>query len=734
MFKSLIAFASLCAAVGAWIGVTSNDKMAGRELQLGSGRSTFVFNSAVLKENGIQVDLGKAKACFKGSNPAFRFDKSDLKFRSAGGRFLAFEGGAISHLGGFKLVGGEKEVDANSFTISGQGQTNRLGLVAKSGKDSFVMFDLALPRDLRKAEKGQIILDAMDVLISKRCAEELGKPELEGEQIGTLTLYAESEVVDGGGEVEIPVEAAPSFASQDVSISNMSSFGIASNPTAIIGATPNRTYGMTMLTTSCNLGTENIPWFAPMQTAHPVIAMNLYRVLNGRFEHVGWSWLKHGFFATNESSCGGGNCPGGGGSILKPFCTDTYGPGNNADRTYLGGRDEVNPLSGVWTCTNSWFSNYQPDCVRRNPGADPIDAVAHRLIVAESDLGNPGAQYFYEAYYITPNDANTYNNVASRITTLGWSGTTLTISNSTTAQVQGPAINRWGELRTTATPQTDGDVIVAVQTTDNGNGTWHYEYALYNHTVDRQVREFSVPLPASAAVTNIEFRDIDRVSTNQWTSSFSGGILKWSTGTFGTSGANPLKYSSVFNFRFDANIPPATTTTTLGLFKPGTGTELTAASRGPLVLSDVASVQVTNGALVSGNQQSLDESDDNRMVIAPTTTGQRLGTGATTSIFAPAGTINSFIVGVESSNTLATGQGTQTVELWNWSTSAWVLVDTRTTTQGDSTAVIPITANAANYVNSSTREVQARILHVSNLGLTSNRWRMAFDQIGFHFN
>lgn len=736
LFKSLIAFSTLCAAVGVWITLASKESMAGRELRLGAiGRSTIAFNASHLKENGLQVDLGNAKACFKGSNPAFRFANSDLRFRSAAGRFLAFEEGAISHYGGFKLVAGKKTVDVNGFTIAKEPKSGRLALKAKSSKGPIVAFELSRPRDLRKSEKGQVILDSMNVRVSKECAEELGKPEIAGEEIGTLTLFAESEVVDGGGEVEIPAEAAPSFAPQDVSISNMSTFQVATSPTGIVGSTPNRTYGFTMLTTSCNLGTENIPWQSPMQTAHPVIAMNLYRVLNGRFEHVGWSWLKHGFFATNESTCGqGGTCPGGGGSILKPFCTDTYGPGNNADRTYLGGRDEVNPFTGVWTCQNSWFSNFQNDCIRRNPGIDPIDAVAHRLVVAESDLGNAGATYYYEAYYITPNDANTYNNVASRQTTLGWNGTTLTISNSGTAQVQGPAINRWGDLRTTATPQTDGDVIVAVQVTNNGNGTWHYEYAVYNHNLDRQIREFVVPLPASATVTNIETRDIDKNAGNQWTSSFSNGLLKWSSPTFGSPGTNPLKYSSVFNFRFDANLPPASTTATLGLFKPGTGTELTAATRGPLVLSPVSSMQIVNGVQTGGNQQSLDLSDDNRLGVSPTDAGQRFGTGVSVSAFAPAGTINSLVVGVESSNTSTPGNGSQTIELWNWNTSSWEPVDTRTATQADSAAYITISSNASRFVNATTREVRARILHISLLGFSSNRWRMAFDQIGFHYN
>lgn len=733
MFKSLIAFSSLCAIVGLWIGVTSNERMVGRELQLIGGRTVFSFSSKSLRERELRVDVGqgtKAKNC-AGAIPAFRIEKSDLRFRLAGGRFLAFDGGQISHEGGFKLVTGGKTIFANDFTIKPNANRDGLSVMTGKGKDAFAAFDLVSPKGLRKSETDQVILQSMDLLISESCAEKLGNSKLAGEKLGSVSLYCESLPADGGGDVDIPEssEIESDSVGLDVSLFSMSSLGVASNPTGRVG---NRN-GLTMTTTSCNVGTVNIQWFAPMQTAHPVIAMNLYRLRNGRFEQVGWSWLKHGFLSTNSNGCGTCQNPGTG-SLLGVNCSDTYGNGNNSDRTYLGGRDEVNAFSGQWTCQNSWFSNYVNDCVRRNPGTASIDAVDHRLEVIDEDLGNAGAQYFYEAYYITGGgDINTYNNIGSRQATMTFSGGAWSFT-TTTAMLQGPAIQRWGELRTTAAPQSEGDVIVAVQTTDNGNGTWHYEFALYNHNLDRQVREFSVPVPASATLTNIEFRDIDKNATNEWTSAFSNGLLKWSTGTFGTSGANPLKYSSIFNFRFDANVPPASTMTTLGLFKPGSGTELTAPSRGPLVLSDVASVQVTNGVLQSGNQQSLDESDNNRMVISPTSNGQRMGTGVTVSIFAPVGTINSFVLGIESSNTLVTGGGTQTTQLWDWTTSAWETVDTRGTTQSDGTALLNITNNPSRFVNASTREVQARILHVSNAGLTSNRWNMAFDQIGFHFN
>ena len=59
-------------------------------------------------------------------------------------------------------------------------------------------------------------------------------------------------------------------------------------------------------TYSCNMGTANVLWQAN-NNRHPVIGGELYRykVVNGagRFEQIGRSWLKHGFFALSNNLC-----------------------------------------------------------------------------------------------------------------------------------------------------------------------------------------------------------------------------------------------------------------------------------------------------------------------------------------------------------------------------------------------------------------------------------------------
>ena len=65
--------------------------------------------------------------------------------------------------------------------------------------------------------------------------------------------------------------------------------------------------GYAIGTRSCNRGDTPLNWCdqasgcAPGATTkdHPVIAQNLYRLKNGRFDQIGMSWLKHGFLSTN---------------------------------------------------------------------------------------------------------------------------------------------------------------------------------------------------------------------------------------------------------------------------------------------------------------------------------------------------------------------------------------------------------------------------------------------------
>lgn len=728
MSKLVWASLPVVAVAGVWGGFAVRE--SNQDLKVVDAKPAIVLRPTVLESQGIKIEIkDTVDGQLSGGEPSvgFKVSQSDLKFSLKDGKLGSFTGSGINLKGSISLATKNGKINLENLSVARDKSANdALQITSGTGDSSFVAFDLASARTYFDYKTKSLYVNDMDLLISSATAQRIGRPEVAGSLMGIMSIEMLAETTDGSTVEEPP--APPPVAMEgpiDVAISGLSSLTVI----ARTGTYPNGRNGLSMSTTSCNVGTQNIPWAAPMNVQHPVIAMNLYRVKDGKFEQVGWSWLKHGFFATNSSGCG--TCQSGGsGSLLGPGCSDTYGTGNNSDRRYLGGRDEVNPFTGAWTCQNSYFSNYVNDCVRRNDGSG-LNAIAHMLEVDDADLGNTGSQYFYEAYYINTNETEKYNQIASRQSNITRSGSSWSITPADSQLVLGPAINRWGDMRATATPRTEGDVIVAVKVTNLAGGMYRYDYALYNHDLDRQVREFSVPVPDGAVVQNMEFRDIDNNSSNQWASTFVDGKVTFTTSTFGSSSANPLKYSSVFNFRFETNAAPSNGKVKLGLFKPGSSAELLAGVKAPLFLQPADSFQLVGGFIESGDLASLGTSNDSRMVISPSSQGTRTGTGISGEMVAPEGPVTSLVVGVESSNSHSDTIGArQTIELWNWSSGNWESIDTRGTTQGDSLALISITANAIRFINSSDRIVRFRLTHKSNAGSSTKRWKMLVDQVG----
>ncbi len=713
--------------VGTGIGVLTWQPEVDRRLQVVDGRTAVNIVPSILHGHGLKISVAPtASAEFGSAEEHFgvRVAKSDLTFVVVEGRYDRVEGGTVKHTGGFKIANGRNVLDASNFTIRpARGEVDAYELVVGSGRNAYVAFDLDYARHHYEAVERQFVIGSMDMTLTQRGAQALGRPSLAGTLFGSIHVIADAKPIDGLGDVTPPTGSimAISSAPIDIRISALSTLSYRGR----LGTFPNGRNGFSMSTTSCNVGTTNIPWNAPMQTTHPVIAMNLYRVHNGRFEQIGWSWLKHGFLSTNSNGCGTCQHPGTS-ALLGVNCSDTYGVSNNEDRTYLGPRDEVNPFAGTWQCLNSYFSNFQNDCVRRRPSSGEFtgDPVSHKLEVMDADLGIAGATYYYEAYYINANDFDKYNNVSHRTATFSWTGSQWSVTNPGTSQTQGLALNNWGELRTVAQPNTEGDVIVAVQTTDLGNGMWHYEYVVYNHDLDRQVDEFTIPVPVGTVVQNIGFRDIDQDGANQWSSNFANGEIKWSTTV------NPLKYSSVFNFRFDADVPPMASVAAMSPFKAGGALPLASATRGPLDLLPFLNFSLVSATQTGGNLASLAERDADRLGLMPDNAGTRTGSGIEATLTAPQGTFTKLTIGVNSRNSLSPADGRQTVSLWDWNANDWVVLDERATTQTDRYLILTQTSNIARFINASTREVRARFMHRSIQAEAGYRWTFAFDQVG----
>ncbi len=324
-------------------------------------------------------------------------------------------------------------------------------------------------------------------------------------------------------------------------------------------------------TTSANGGDEILTW-DPDTIEHPAISQNMYRYSNGRLTQIGMSWLKHGFCALQNSGCG--NCQGGGfgcPTLLNPGCSDPYDASLNGTQFRLGPHAEVNATSGVFTL---------PHAVPNGTGT--LDG---RLQVLEADLTTPGALYLIEGQYIHVQDAtagNEDNNASWRPVTVNGSFS-LSFAGATRQREQ--AIQAWAEFEAGVTIQdvdvpADGRFTIAHKASDNGDGTWRYEYAIHNMNSDKSGQAFGVPVPDGVTITNAGFHSPPyhsgdgmggvNFSGTPWATSMVSGNFVWSTNTEATDpNANALRWGTMYNFWFDADTAPTTANATLQLFKGG---------------------------------------------------------------------------------------------------------------------------------------------------------------------
>jgi hypothetical protein len=246
-------------------------------------------------------------------------------------------------------------------------------------------------------------------------------------------------------------------------------------------------------------------------------------------------------------------------------------------------------------------------------GASAANLLDKRLQVRNVDIDpalNPGALYYAEAQYVTADDAQWSNGGPATNGLNNASYQRFTIPNLTAVPTltgfinrRDPAIKAWKDndpavvlvpvdyIDTTMGPP--GIVArfwVAGRATDNGDGTWHYEYAVQNLNADRCAGRFSIPAGPGVIVSNVDFSGIfshtrepyPNTIANEaaWPGAVSDFNLSWACAPYAPpngNSSNALRWGTMYNFRFDSNTPPTTGSATLGLFKPGPGGALTVA-------------------------------------------------------------------------------------------------------------------------------------------------------------
>lgn len=450
-----------------------------------------------------------------------------------------------------------------------------------------VAFRVARASFLVQLDTGRFRLSG-ELVATDVWANENGAPELADLALGSIEITGDA--LPPEEAPADPLETPPGFESEPRRESGFAAL-LPPTPDIIVGNIHDiNNYGVTngiaalaLGTTSCNIGTGPADWYAE-DNRHPVIGGSLFRLKNGRFEQLGISWLKHGFFAVSGFYCYS-DCHSTDGTELGVHCSDPYSANLNGTQFNLGPRFEVNAHTGVFP--------YPPT---QGLYSGPL---ARRLQVKQTDLDqilNAGAQYFAECQYVTRDDATAgkqNNNTSYRPTQVSGAGTSVFVGLSGTTQREKPAIRAWktvdpSVVETDIQVPSDGLLILAAKATDLGTGFWSYEYALHNLNCDRSVRSFKVPIDPSATVRNVGFHDVDYhsgepMSTLDWPSTQTSVSITWSTGEYlQNQWANAIRWGTLYNFRFETDAAPQTSKVTLGLFKPGTPASIEATTVGPI--------------------------------------------------------------------------------------------------------------------------------------------------------
>ncbi|MCI0364308.1 MAG: dockerin type I domain-containing protein [Phycisphaerales bacterium] len=389
-------------------------------------------------------------------------------------------------------------------------------------------------------------------------------------------------------------------------------------------------------TTSCNIGNLNLQWCQFPNNLHPAIGQSVFKVKDGRIEQLGVNWLKHGFTALSGNICGcwggAGSCQGPSGSVLGVGCSDPYTASRNASQSNLGPRWRVNADTGFFPTGPAPNGGSVPaswSCAGSNLG---------RLIrVRSTDLEASSAtvQFYGEAQYVAQDDAianNQNNNTSYRRLAMSGGPNNFTGTLTGITQREQAGIRAWKDFGLPDGPDAgtdpdpdpnvveteiqlvgEGFFILAAKATDLGGGQWHYEYALQNVNSDRSGQAFNVPLPEGAAISNIGFHDIEYHSgdaqgnTSSCTTNFDGTdwpvtqtstSIEWATQTFAQSNnANALRWGTMYNYRYDADLPPQTGEITLTTYKVvGTVNALTVVPGADCNDNNVAdSIDISNG-------------------------------------------------------------------------------------------------------------------------------------------
>ncbi|WP_395374723.1 hypothetical protein [Marinicella sp. W31] len=592
----MLLISSQAMALSPWL-ENLNDPLKQQQLDLRwsayGGEVNIQFYYDLLEEMEVKVNGGQGDA-----NKAWDLQNHHMTIKSLGGLDLQVPYGMLENItdGALSIDGnltlnyaGKQHVFSQLTVVPAQrnkprGEITVLDVLDQSGNR---LFHLDHVHALIDHDKKQLVLKNMDVKGTPWLAKQLGIPYIEDQVIAQMHITTDLNV-PAGGITDLEYIRGSSCANRPRWSTSVDPNGLDVDVTLLaMSAQYRRSVSgnrivITPSATLKNSGINNadVPWhskfsgsFAPHNNdQHPFLNWAMYREIDGRFEQIGRSGIKHAFLTIN-SNCSL-NC--GDSHILWPDCEDVYGVGTNDSGGTLGPREEVGAFNGSWRSTGSFFDpNGTGSQTNSSNSTDE-----NRMVVDESKISSSSNQYYISAWYTIRDDIDIYNTMGHRRYNLTDNGSTWSVS-SASGFSRGPASDVYvtpgtlDEINLEASKRivtSQGHLTVAVKVSDEGNGTFRYNYMVENFDFDPRLNEYNIGLPDSNTFTNFVFADIDSDSNNDWTATHANGVLNIAAPV-----DNEQHWGKLFSFSFTTDAPP-----TPGILKLGSSSaansEITASS------------------------------------------------------------------------------------------------------------------------------------------------------------
>jgi hypothetical protein len=574
--------------------------------RIDGGELLLRFNDDLLDLFGISVAWSaEARRANEPGFHAFAVRRGPgLQFNAPQGGFDRFVGGSLQVVGGADLVLPDgQRIALRDFTLRvDHDNPMRLQLVDSGGEPWLYVNHLMYK--LIDDERGFFVRSA-DLRASPALAFRLGAPELADAYVGEIKLASPVVARSAGVASELLCHGGPQFHGM-VSAAGMHRADVLMESYSMSFSRCRRSDGLggcdgagpddgeVVFTPSSTLRNSNlpttadVPWYQKFTTSpyaypypgndqHPYLIWNLYRIADGQLEQIGASGVKHAFLTIN-TGCAADACTGSG-HILGRNCGDTYGTGNNDNSNDLGPRHELIPATGEWGRCGSIFD---PDC-NGSPNASGNTSYDQRLVVRESQMQVPGAQFFSESWYIVQDDIDIYNTMAHRsmAPVAGGSGWT---PGAQGAFLLGPVINSWVDpqafpARNVGYQSALGNARVAVRVKPldacpPGSGLsapcYRWDYAANNFdwtnaqksgtppnlrvSDNRGFVRFSLDVGAGAPVylePGGHFADIDTDASNDWQAVRNGDRITWQA-----PAGNSLDWGLLYRFSLVTTLAP----------------------------------------------------------------------------------------------------------------------------------------------------------------------------------